>query len=149
MGTSSTAGGKGGATSSGSSFGAPSYTSTTTSISTTGKGMTANTTTTKNGFSNTNIPRVPKYYAALHPDFPMPPRPTVAQIQPDLQNIIARSTAPNLKNKGSIQVVAEGNTVVLMGQVGSAGERELAANLLRFNLRGRALDNRLVVMNQP
>jgi len=111
--------------------------------------MTNTTTKTNNGFSNTNINRVPHYYAALSPDFPMPPRPTVGQLQPDLQRIIATSTSPSLKNKSSIQVVAEGNTVVLVGQVGSAREREFAANLLRFDLRGRPLDNRLVVMNQP
>jgi len=151
MGTSNPAGGGKGVSTAGSSsaFGAPIFTSTTTSISTTGKGMTATTNTTKNGFSNTNISRVPRYYAAISPDFQMPPRATVAQLQPDLQRIIAQSTSPSLKNKSSIQVVAEGNTVVLMGEVSSAREREFAANLLRFDLRGRPLDNRLVVMNQP
>jgi len=151
MGSSTLAGGKGVTAAAGSTaFGVPMYTSTTTSISTTGKGMTAtNTTKTNNGFSNTNISRVPRYYAALSPDFPLAPRPTLGQIQPDLQRIIAQTTSPKLKNRDSIQVVAEGNTVVLVGQVGSASEREFAARLLLLDLRGRPLDNRLVVMNQP
>ena len=148
MGTSSTAGGKGGTTSSGGSFGPQLHVN---------DNEHQHDGQRNDGQRQYDQERLleHKYFQSaeilrgLHPDFPMPPRPTVAQVQPDLQRIIAQSTAPNLKNKSSIQVVAEGNTVVLMGQVGGAGERELAANLLRFNLPGPHNDNRLVVMNQP
>jgi len=71
----------------------------------------------------------------------------MTQVQSNLQNIIARSTA--LRNKGAINVMLEGNTVVLVGQVATPDDRRLAENMLRFDLRGRNLDNRLVVAGQP
>jgi len=148
MGSAST-GGKGAATTS-SAFGSAVVPSsillpTTTTSATMGKGA-ATTNTTKTGFSNTNLPKTPSYIASLNPNLALPPAP-VAQVQSNLQSVIARSTA--LRNKGTINVMVEGNTVVLVGQVASPDDRRLAEGMLRLSLRGRELDNRLVVAGQP
>jgi len=135
-----------GSTGTSSAFGAPVLTTTTTNVTTAKGANNANANKTNNGFANTQLNRTPRYIATLSPDLALPPRP-VPQVQSDLQNVIARSTA--LKNKGTINVMVEGNTVVLVGQVASPHDRSLVENMLRLDLRGRNLDNRLLVAGQP
>jgi hypothetical protein len=140
---SSSSGSKTGAASKG--FGQPIYSTSTTSVGTTGS---LNNTSTAAGFNNSNMSKTPRYTTNLSDDVPYVAH-APAQLQANLQAIIARST--RLKNKDQIRVVVDGDTVALVGRVGSASERGLAENVLRFEpgVRNVNLENRLTFPGQP
>jgi hypothetical protein len=65
------------------------------------------------------------------------------QPRADLQQVIARSSS--LASKNSIQVLSDGNVIVLRGTVGSEYEREFAERLVRLSPGTANLRNELTV----
>ncbi len=141
MGSTSTA--KAGA--SGKGFGQPNFFTSTTGVGATG-GQTQTATTAKGGFDNLNISKVPRYTTNLGEDVPYV---TYApqQMQSNLQNLLARSTA--LKNNAKMRVVVNDGTIFLVGQAGDERERRLAESLLLMTPGVRGVENRLVIPGQP
>jgi hypothetical protein len=70
--------------------------------------------------------------------------PTVGQLQTEAQKVINRSRSLTMKD--TIQVKADGETLVLEGQVRSEGEKRLAENLLRLTPGARLVQNNLQVV---
>lgn len=81
------------------------------------------------GASSAGMRRAPGYIT--QPVFDMPARPTMAAVRTDLQGIISRSS--RLPSRGNIQVLSEGDTIVLRGQVRDERERRLAEGVLRLS----------------
>src|SRR5262249_25968089 len=65
------------------------------------------------------------------------------QLESDLRSVIARST--ELAANRNIEVLLDGQTVVLKGTVADLDERRLAENLLRLTPGVHAVRNELVV----
>jgi osmotically-inducible protein OsmY len=65
------------------------------------------------------------------------------RIQGDLQAIVARSES--LPSRRNIQVLTDGATVVLRGQVANDRERRLAEGMLRLSPGVRELRNELAI----
>jgi osmotically-inducible protein OsmY len=121
------------------SFGQALYTPTVTSSATLGSTALGNTANRYPGASSVGMRRAPGYLTELA--FDMPARPTIAAVRSDLQSVIDRSS--RLPSRGNIQVLSEGDTIVLRGQVGSERERRLAEGLLRLSPGVRQIRNEL------
>jgi hypothetical protein len=73
---------------------------------------------------------------------------TAGQLQTEAQRVINRSRSLTMKE--TIKVKAEGQGLVLEGQVGSEGEKRLAENMLRLTPGVRSVENNLqVVQSAP
>ena len=94
------------------------------------------------GFSTGTQPRTPVYTTGFADNFPVI-RPTIAQVQADASDAIARSSM--LKNKDSIRVVTNGPVVLLNGSVGSETERLTAEGMVRMTPGVADVQNNLVV----
>jgi hypothetical protein len=70
--------------------------------------------------------------------------PSAGQIQTEAQKVIDRSRSLTMKD--TIKVKADGQTLVLEGQVRSEGEKRLAENLLRLTPGARSVENNLQVV---
>ncbi len=119
-------------------FGTGIYTTTKTTT-TTGK---ASSSTSATGFSTFGTPRAPVYMTALADDFPRVVH-TPQKLQGDLQATIARSSFIN--NKQNIQIIVNGNTVELHGQVSTERERRLVQGMVSMTPGVREVVNQLVV----
>ena len=97
------------------------------------------TTATFGGASSAGIRRSSGY--VTEPVFDMPDRPSLTTIQPNLQNIV--SGASRLPSRDRIQVVTDGDTIVLRGQVRDDRERRLAERLIRLSPGVRVVRNEL------
>ena len=75
-----------------------------------------------------------------------PPVPNLLQLRADLQQVLARSSA--LPSKDSMQVLTDGNVVVLRGTVGSETEKRLAEALLRLTPGVGRISNELQVQSR-
>jgi osmotically-inducible protein OsmY len=121
------------------SFGQALYNPTVTSSATLGSTALGNTANRYPGASSVGMRRAPGYLTV--PGFDVPPRPTMAAVRSDLQSVIDRSS--RLPSRGNIQVLSEGDTIVLRGQVASERERRLAEGLLRLSPGVRQIRNEL------
>lgn len=72
--------------------------------------------------------------------------PTKLMPRPDLQQVIQRST--RLPSAGNIQILTDGQAIILRGQVGSDHERRLAENMLRLSPGVREIRNELDLVEQ-
>lgn len=124
-------------------FGQSLYSTTNTSIGTT-TGLQSNS-NSGNGFNNTNISKAPRYTSALAEDVPFVSHPP-ALLQAKLQDILTRSSTVR---SDRIQVVVDGGTVFLLGQVGSERERRLAESMLRLTPGVDDIENRLTLPGAP
>ena len=97
------------------------------------------------GASSAGIRRAPGYIT--EPVFDMPARPTIAAIQPDLQGVVSRAT--RLPSRDRIQVLADGETIVLRGQVRDERERRLAEAMIRLSPGVRLVRNELEPDKKP
>jgi hypothetical protein len=120
----------------------PLYTATTTTT-TTGITGTLNTTSGLNMNAAGSIlnRRGPAYTVAV--TFPYEP-PSASQLSTEAQNILARSSA--LTTRDSIKVRADGQALVLEGQVRSEQEKRLAENMLRLTPGVRSVQNNLQIV---
>jgi hypothetical protein len=126
-----------GSSSTQSRFGAPLYTlSNTTNTNLTG---TANVSTTTPVGGSYGGGRARIYVA---PDREPSP-PIQLELRRDLQQVLARSTS--LPSRDNMQVLTDGNVVVLRGTVSSEGERRLAEALMRLTPGVRQVSNELQV----
>ena len=128
------------------SFGTPLYDAASLARSatqgTTGLGTQGSATATSfAGASSAGIRRSAGYIT--EPVFDMPARPTMAAIQPDLQGIVSRASTTRLPSRDRIQVVADGDTIVLRGQVRDEKERRLAEAMIRLSPGVRIVRNEL------
>ena len=89
---------------------------------------------------------MPRYTTNLGEDLPVVTY-AAEQMQSNLQNVLARSTA--LKNNAKMRVVINDDTIFLVGQAGSERERRLAESLLLLTPGVRGVENRLVIPGQP
>jgi hypothetical protein len=97
------------------------------------------------GASTVGIRRAPQYYT--EPAFDMPTRASVGTIREDLQRSLAESTM--LRSGSQIRVIAEGESVVLRGQVANDREKRVAEAMVRMTPGIRAVVNELVVDKKP
>ena len=97
------------------------------------------------GASSAGIRRAPGYIA--EPVFDIPARPALATIQPALQGVVARAT--RLPSRDRIQVLADGETIVLRGQVRDERERRLAEAMIRLSPGVRSVRNELEPEKKP
>jgi hypothetical protein len=74
---------------------------------------------------------------------PRPSPPAQLQLRTDLQQVLARSSS--LPSKESIQVMTDGNVIVLRGTVADEREKRLAESLLRLTPGVRQISNELEV----
>ena len=117
-------------------FGTPIYTQTNTTAT------SAAQTTTTAGFSTVGQLRSPVYATGLSKDVPMIEHKD-SQIQSKVRAALLRSSY--LKNKANIQVVVDGATVVLRGQVASEQEYRAAGALARLEPGVRDVLNELQI----
>ena len=122
-----------------STFGKPIYGNVATTAS---AGIGAATTTTT-GFTSIGIIRSPSYITALSDEIPFVVH-MAPTLQADARAIIDRCSSIN--NKENIQVVMEGTTIVLRGQVGTEKERRTAETQLRMTPGMREVRNELQVV---
>ncbi len=120
-------------------FGKGIWTTTTTTV---GTGKTTLANTTVNGFSTYGTPRAPLYMTALSEDMPRVVH-APQKLQGDLRATIDRSSY--IKNKDGIQVVVNGSTVELHGQVATDRERRLVEGMMSMTPGVRQVVNQLVV----
>jgi len=98
------------------------------------------------GATTAGIHRAPQYYA--QPVFErMAPRPTLTAMRPDLQDMLSSST--RLVSGGRIQVMTEGERVVLRGSVATERERRIAEAMIRMTPGVREVTNELVAEKTP
>jgi hypothetical protein len=97
------------------------------------------------GASTVGVRRAPQYFT--EPAFDMPTRAPVVTIREDLQRSLADSTM--LRSGSQIQVVAEGESVVLRGRVANDREKRVAEAMIRMTPGIRAVVNELVVDKTP
>ncbi len=112
-----------------------------------GLGGSAALTTTGRAFpgaSSIGVRRAPAYTTTLGFDFT--PR-TPDLVRTDLQAVLARSS--RLPSSQNIQVVMDGNEVVLRGKVATAGERRLAEGLVRLTPGVRSVRNEIEAPADP
>jgi hypothetical protein len=98
------------------------------------------------GGSSIGVRRAPQYLTTLGEGF----APRVAapvELRLDLQQVVARATS--LPSRDNIQVVMDGETVVLRGLVANARERRLAEGMVRLSPGVRYLRNELAVQTIP
>lgn len=107
----------------------------------TGSALGANRLLAETNFgSSLGIRRAPTFLASLEfPNQPISP----ASLQPELQEILARSTSLSAPRK--IQVEVQGRNVVLRGEVASKKESRLAEGLVRLAPGVQEVHNQLEV----
>jgi hypothetical protein len=135
-------------------FGQPLYTITTTTVSSPGgTAALSRGSALGGGFggygtgsssSNTSVRRTPQYGATISFRFP---RATASGIQSEAASILARSSA--LEASRGIQVVMEGNVLVLRGKVADAHDRKLAESLVRMTPGVHDVRNDLTIAGAP
>ncbi len=108
----------------------------------TSTGGASSTPTQGMGFTTFPQPRAPVYTTGFAETFPVS-RPTIAQVEADARDAIARSSM--LKNKGSIRVDTNGSVVLLSGSVGSETERLTAEGMVRMTPGVAEVQNNLQV----
>lgn len=94
------------------------------------------------GFSTVGIRRAPAYFTTLAPDLPVifaAPPVLLGELRATLEITDA------IRSKNGIQIVMEGNTVVLRGRVENDRERRLAEGMVRLTPGVREVRNELVV----
>jgi hypothetical protein len=91
------------------------------------------------GANSVGMRRAPGYIT--EPVFDVPARPRMEAMRPDLQNIISRSS--RLASRENIQVGADGETIILRGQVRDEREKRLAEAVLRLTPGVRQIRNEL------
>ena len=91
------------------------------------------------GASSAGIRRAPAFVTEV--GFDTPARPSMTEMRPDLQTII--DTSDRLPVASGIRVLADGDAVVLRGQVRDARERRLAESVLRLSPGVRLVRNEL------
>jgi hypothetical protein len=102
------------------------------------------------GASSIGVRRAPQYITELSSDVPLvrPAGPVgPLRVQTELQSVIGRSSS--LPSRGNIQVLTDGQTVVLRGQVTDERERRLAEGVVRLTPGVRDVRNELQVANRP
>ena len=77
----------------------------------------------------------------------MPTRPALTTIQPTLQGVVSRAT--RLPSRENIQVLTDGATIVLRGQVRDERERRLAEAMIRLSPGVRTVRNELEPAKKP
>ena len=90
-----------------------------------------------------NIRRLPAYAATIKIK-DLPPPPSAAQVQNDLQTMFARSS--DLDRRDSVRVVMDGPVVVLQGQVADDDERRLVENMVRLTPGVHDVRNEVTMM---
>jgi osmotically-inducible protein OsmY len=110
------------------SFGTPLYNMANTATTTRTATQQTTATTAFSGANSLGFRRAPGYTTT--PVFDMPARPSLASMQPQLQDIVARAT--RLPSRNNIRVIAQGEAIVLRGRVRDERERRLAEALIRL-----------------
>jgi hypothetical protein len=121
----------------------PLYTATTTTTPTTGITGTLNSTSGMNLNQAGSIlnRRGPAYTVSV--TFPYEP-PSAGQLRTEAENVLARSSSLSMKD--TIKVKADGQTLVLEGQVRNDQERRLAENMVRLTPGVRSIQNNLQIV---
>jgi hypothetical protein len=97
------------------------------------------------GGSSIGVRRALPYFTTL--GFARRPALAPLQVRTDLRLTLARSTV--LRSRDNIDVLMDGTTVVLRGQVADERERRLAENMLRLSPGVRDIRNELEVLVAP
>jgi hypothetical protein len=121
------------------SFGQPAYGNAILTGRTAGQQLTLSSTLPAYGANTGGFPRTPQY--VTEPVFDLPVRPSLESRRVELQSVIDRSS--RLSSRGNIQVVTEGNVVVLRGRVSNERERRIAEAVLRLTPGVREVRNEL------
>jgi hypothetical protein len=128
------------------SFGAALYTISTSSTGLTGgvgtAGITTGSLSNANSANSTTTTRS-VYGPSVSLDLPVPRPSIVAQPRADLQQVLTRSSS--LSPKNSVQVLGEGELVVLRGTAVSDYDRRMAEALLRLSPGVYAIRNEITV----
>jgi hypothetical protein len=122
-------------------FGAPLVAATTSKTGGYGGGGGGGSNLNNVGFNTIGVKRNPQYITTLDFDRPAPMPKT--QVRANLQAVLAQS--PALQNKG-LNVLLDGQTVVLQGTVATAKDRQLAEGLLRLTPGVDDVRNEIVVV---
>jgi len=109
------------------------------------QGQTGIGTSPYSGATSSGLRRAPGY--VTEPVFDMPDRPTLTTMRPELQAVVSRAT--RLPSRDRIQVLTDGDTVVLRGQVRDERERRLAEAMIRLSPGVRLVRNELEPDNKP
>jgi osmotically-inducible protein OsmY len=107
-------------------FGKAIYTTTTTTARG-GQGAAGNANQQGGGFTTYGIPRTPSYSTFLDPELVLPQRSDLV-LQSQLRESLARSSY--LSNQRNIEIVVNGSTVELRGQVPTEKERRAAEGIV-------------------
>jgi BON domain len=111
----------------------------------TGLGTQGGGTTAFGGATSAGIRRASGY--VTEPVFDMPDRPALTTIRPELQAVVSRAT--RLPSRDRIQVLTDGDTIVLRGQVRDERERRLAEAMIRLSPGVRLVRNELESDKKP
>jgi hypothetical protein len=106
---------------------------------------TTGTTQRYAGASSVGIRRAPGYIT--EPVFDLPARPSMETLRDDLQGVISRSS--RLPSRDAIQVLADGETIILRGRVRDERERRLTEAILRLSPGVRLVKNELQTATPP
>lgn len=86
------------------------------------------------------------YSPVLKPNWKLPERPAT-EVSASLERVLSNS--PRFSPESRLEVLVEGRTAVLRGEVFSAAERDLAENVLRLEPGVSQVRNELQVMQGP